>query len=218
MSFSYAKNSGINIFENISFNIRQGEKVAIVGANGAGKTTLSHLILGLKKASGGRISYQGDGKDFEKNSIYYFPQRNFLYHDNLYDYLGLNSDKEEHLKTLFSRSLFKWIPSFFSSGLHASLEYLSEPLGLDKLQTLEMARLALSDKKIFVLDEPTAYVNAEVERQFSKLLSDKMDSNSTLILFTGRKNLLELVDRIIFIDSGKVAFNGPADEFMLLTS
>lgn len=212
VSFSYDKDAQGSGVTNISFEILHGEKVAIVGANGAGKSTISKLLLGLLSPASGKISYRGENSP--SKSVYYFPQKNFFYHETLFDYLGGKVVNQERLKSILSLPFLTWIGQFFKGGIYSSVRQSSQTLGADKLQMLEMARMALSEKKILVLDEPTAYVNANVELEFSKIVQSKLNADSTLILLTNRSNLLHLVDRVIFIDGGKIVFDGSVETFM----
>ncbi len=216
LGFSFEEKSGRKVLDDVSFDIGAGEKVAIVGAGGSGKTTISRLLLGLMEPTNGRISF--NSSDYPRFSAlreetYYFPQKNFFYYDTLFEYFG--SIDEERLKKALSLPFMKWVPQVFTGGVYAPVSAVAG-VSVDKMQMLEMCRLAVSDKKFFFLDEPTAFVGSNVEKQFCSILSEKLDGTSTLVLFTGRSNMLHLVDRVIFLEEGKIAFDGPRDKFLSL--
>ncbi|WP_273793883.1 ATP-binding cassette domain-containing protein [Brucella anthropi] len=218
LGFSFEEKSGRKVIEDISFDIGLGEKVAIVGAGGSGKTTISRLLLGLIEPTSGRISF--NSTDYPRFSVlrdetYYFPQKNFFYYDTLFEYFGSSDD--ERLKTALSLPFMKWVPQVFTGGIYTPLNNVAG-VSVDKMQMLEMCRLVVSDKKLFFLDEPTAFVGSNVEKQFCSILSEKLDDASTLVLFTGRSNMLHLVDRVIYLEDGKIAFDGSQPDFISLLS
>ena len=217
VDFLYDSSARTNLLNDINFKIRPGERIAIVGGYHSGKTTICRLLLGLIKPSKGTVLCPENNWDCFKQSSFYFPQNNFLYHDNLYDYFGCTDKNIEQLKKVLSLPFLQWIPSFFKGGLHGSITDTSETISLDKLQMLEICRFAISSKNMLVLDEPTAFVNPYVESEFSKIVKQKLSDEKTLILFTGRANLLHLVDRVIFIDGGRVAFDGDTQSFLSLS-
>ncbi|WP_273793171.1 ATP-binding cassette domain-containing protein [Brucella anthropi] len=214
IEFSFEEKSGRKVLDNISFDIRLGEKVAIVGAGGSGKTILSRLLLGLIEPTRGRISFNSKNHprvSALREDTYYFPQRSFLYSDTLFEYFGCND--EEKLKKVLSLPFMRWLPQTFAGGMYARLDTASG-VSVDKMQMLEMCRFSVSEKNFWLLDEPTAFVGASVEKQFCSIMSERLQPSTTLLLFTGRSNMLHLVDRVIFIEDGRIAFDGSREKFL----
>jgi len=214
VDFAYEKSLGRKVLENISFDIRCGEKIAIVGAGGSGKTTLSRLLLGLMEPNRGRISFNCDKYDriaALREDTYYFPQKNFFYHDNLFEYFDCTD--EERLKKNLSAPFMNWLPQTFTGGIYSSVDTALN-ISVDKMQMLEMCRFSLCNKSVWLFDEPSAFVGASVEKQFCSMITEKIRPSTTMLIFTGRSNLLHLVDRVIFLENGRVAFDGSSEKFI----
>lgn len=212
LTFSYGPD--VPLFSEISFRITHGEKVAIVGGEGVGKSTLLSLLLGVVSPSSGKVHRNifKNGKD----SLYYFPQKISAYADTLYTYLNSEgSIDDDKIKEVLSLPFLWWISAEFRSGIHSPVSEHFNTLRADRVQMLEMARALLSSSNIYVMDEPTAYVNSEIEGMFCNLLKNKLSDDDTLVFFTNRIKLLEQVDRIIVLENGKITFDGSRQDFLL---
>ena len=206
--------------QNVSFSIKEGEKVAIIGRVGSGKSTLEKLILALYEPNDGEILLDGlnskqiDPSDLRRN-IGYVPQD--IYHffgtvrNNLF--LGDYDVGEEEIKRALD-----------ISGVNDFIR--SNPMGLDmqvgeggtnlsggQRQALAIARAVLRNPSIFLMDEPTAMMDQESERNFVLKLNQLLQAEKkTAIFITHRAPILSIVDRIIVVNQGKIMLDGPRDE------
>lgn len=183
LSFTY--NTGQGVLKNINVDLKIGDVLCIVGASGSGKTTLLKIILGLLSPTSGSVEIDGrilvpeEVLDFARQNVVYIPQSCFLLSTNLLENVGLGLNEEEIDSELVKTALDK-------VGL--SDLYLESHLGLKRLvgdsgrflsggqkHRLALARVIYFDKKIIILDEPTAALDlamtnaiGELIREFSK--------------------------------------------------
>lgn len=201
--------------------IRAGEKVGILGPVGSGKSTLSKLLTGLYAPTRGSVYL--DGLDVQQISrsllsekIAYCAQETKLFSGTLRQNLsvgipGLNDD-------LILGACRK-------TGLESFLR--SHPMGLDlpiaeggagvsggQKQLVNITRLLLMKPDVWVLDEPTASLDAQAEQCCLKALRDVISTEQTLILITHKPELLSMVDRLVILVGGKLAIDGPRDEVL----
>lgn len=207
--------------QNVSFKINPGEKVALLGTLGSGKTTIEKLILGFYKPKSGAILIDGtdlhqiDPADLRAN-ISYIPQDVFLFGGTIRQNIMLGGEEVDDSTLLKAATL---------AGVH---DFVSKhPLGYDipvgeggtelsggQKQTIAIARALVRDPSIFLFDEPTAMMDIASENAFLIRLKDILKEHKTLVLITHRASLLALVDRIIVVNNGQIAFDGPKDEIL----
>jgi len=216
VSFHYPNTEKMALYP-FSLNIEPGEKVAIIGRNGSGKTTFAKLILGLYKPVLGSIRYDGlhqgqiHPSDLRSN-IGYLPQDITLFHGTVKDNILFGTRQVTEYQLLRAVQL---------SGVHLFTDVASEGLDLQvgeggitlsrgQRQAVALARAILSDPQVLLLDEPTASLDARAEKQFIKSMKQTV-KNRSLLLITHKMHLLQLVDRIIVLDKGKVVGNGPKE-------
>ncbi len=217
--FSYpdAQKGALN---KMSFKIKAGEKVGIIGKNGSGKTTIEKMILGLYEPSEGSILIDGidinqiDPVDLRKN-IGYVPQ----------DVVLFNGTVKENIvykyPAIDDASILK------AARLSGTDEFVNaHPLGFDmpvyergdgisggQRQSIAIARAFLLDSPIMILDEPTNSLDNTTEAKIKKLLEQNL-KNKTVILVTHKSSLLSLVERLIVVDNGKVVLDGERNKVL----
>ncbi|MGX7004765.1 ATP-binding cassette domain-containing protein [Caballeronia sp. KNU42] len=207
------------LLRGIDLHILPGEKVAIIGAPASGKSTLAHILLGLMPPDHGQVRYNGQrltGRRVEALSYqtHYVGQDGMLLGDTLGEYLCAETpETDEACVAALSRAPLQWLPPMLPDGLHTRFDKMPARLTAAQRQALAMARLALTERPIWLLDEPTANLDGQTEKAFIELAKDKMTSTTTVVLLTDRGNLLSLVDRVIVLSEGTVAFDGSRDEF-----
>jgi ATP-binding cassette, subfamily C, bacterial LapB len=200
-----------------SINIKPGEKVAIIGRNGSGKTTLAKLILGLYKPTLGSIRYDGlhqeqiHPSDLRAN-IGYLPQDITLFHGTIKDNIlfGTRQVTEYQLLRAAQLSGVCTFTDLESEGLDMQVGEGGITLSRGQRQAVALARAILNDPQILLLDEPTASLDARAEKQFIHSIKQTI-KNRSLLLITHKMHLLQLVDRIIIIDQGKIVANDKKD-------
>lgn len=211
VQFQYGeKNPVLNITQ---FAVKPGENVAILGMNGSGKTTLLKVISGLFDFSQGEFSIDGldarliDPYDLRRN-IGYLPQEVKLFAGTLRENLtfgSLRSSDEKILSALNFAGLSDLIRKD-PKGLDLLIEDGGAGLSLGQRQCVGLARLFLQDPQIVLLDEPTASLDQNLERKVIERLQLWLKGR-TCVMSTHRVQPLELVDRIIVLQDGKIVLD-----------
>lgn len=214
VSFHYPNVEKMALYP-FSLNIKPGEKVAIIGRNGSGKTTLAKLILGLYKPTLGSIRYDGlhQGQIHPsdlRNNIGYLPQDITLFHGTVKDNIlfGTRQVTEYQLLRAVQQSGVSLFTDLSSEGLDLQVGEGGITLSRGQRQAVALARAILSDPQILLLDEPTSSLDARAEKQFINSMKQTVKDRS-LLLITHKMHLLQLVDRIIVLENGKIVGNGP---------
>lgn len=217
VSFSYP-NDEREVLRGVSFKIQPGERVAILGRNGSGKTTLEKLIAGLYQASSGSVLMddidirQLDPAELRRN-IGYVSQDVNLFYGSLRDNITLGvpeASDEQLLEAVRLAGLGEFINTH-PAGLAMPVGERGELLSGGQRQSVTLARALLRDPSILLFDEPTGAMDHSSEEDFKRAMKD-YSSNRTLVVITHRTSLLELVERIIVIDAGKIVADGPKEQ------
>ena len=219
MSFTYPNAKHTSLYE-MSINIKEGEKVAIIGHNGSGKTTLAKLLLGLYQPTQGNIKFDGlnhqqiHPSDLRRN-IGYVPQDIILFHGTIRDNIlfGTRQVTEYQLIQAVQLSGVNVFTDNDTEGLDQQVGENGGTLSRGQRQSIALARAILNSPQILLLDEPTASLDARAEKQFIKSINLTAESR-TLLLITHKMDLLKMVDRIIVLDKGKLLLDGPKDSVL----
>jgi len=203
----------------MTFTIKPGEKVGIIGATGAGKSTIQKLLCGLLSPQKGRIYL--DGSDVEtihpvelRHNIAMMPQEPYLFDATLKENLELGGriSKRRMLEVLEQTGL----DSLLQNGSVAETFKTGERganLSVGQRHLVSLARVLLSDAPVVVLDEPTTGLDTGLERRLVERLSKTLH-DKTLIVVTHRFAALDLVDRLIVVDKGRIVLDGPKAEVL----
>ncbi|MGJ8680126.1 type I secretion system permease/ATPase [Paraglaciecola sp.] len=205
------------VLQPMSIDIKQGEKIAIVGRNGSGKTTLAKLLLGLYQPTDGSIRFDGlnhqqiHPSDLRRN-IGYLPQDITLFHGTIRDNIlfGTKQVTEYQLIRAVQLSGVNAFTDKDSLGLDQQVGEGGSTLSRGQRQSIALARAILNTPQILLLDEPTASLDARAEQQFKQSIS-ATSKDRTLLLITHKTELLSLVDRILVLDNGKLVLDGPKE-------
>jgi ATP-binding cassette subfamily B protein len=215
------------VLRDVDLTIRPGEKIALVGHNGAGKTTLIKLLSRLYDPTEGVILLDGiDVRDIDplelRQKIGVIFQDFVRYHLPASENIGFGQIEAAH-------HMEKIVEAARKSGAHAMIEDLPDgyqtmlgrwfhgghELSLGQWQRIALARAFMRDAEILVLDEPTASLDAQTEyeifRHFQELTAGKM-----AILISHRFSTVRMADRIVVIESGRIAEMGSHQELLRL--
>ena len=217
VSFRYPNEERVAL-RDVSFTIKPGEHVAILGRIGSGKTTIERLILGLYQPSDGSILLDGiDSRQIDpaelRRNVGYVPQDVTLFYGTLRDNIVMAApmaDDETILRAVNASGLNRFIDSH-PRGLAMQVGERGESLSGGQRQSVAIARAVINDAPILLLDEPTGSMDHSTEEDTKEKLSN-IAKGKTMIVVTHRTSLLELVDRIIIMDSGKIVADGPKDQ------
>ena len=217
--FSYPNQSG-RALNGVSFSIKPGEKIAILGKNGSGKTSVLRLLMDYYAAEEGRILLDGvdirqiDVSDVRHN-ISYLPQNPNLFVGSIRDNIQLSNpllDESAFMQLLEDTTLTELIQSQ-DKGLDLQVGELGGHLSGGQRQMVALAAALANDGNLVLMDEPTAAIDRAAENHFLVRMKERL-ANKTLILSTHKPELLALVERIIILDDGKVAIDGPRDQVL----
>ena len=207
-----------DVLQDISFTIHPGESVGIVGKTGAGKTALVDLLLRTYNVPDGTLFV--DGKDVNTLSIHsvraacaYVPQDNFLFSDTIAHNIGFGVDDASPEMIDHAASLADVRDNIvdFKDGYETVLGERGVTVSGGQKQRISIARALLKDAPILILDDSVSAVDTRTE----KIILDNLKSsraNKTTLLIAHRISTVERLDKIIFLDDGKIEAVGPHDE------
>lgn len=205
---------------NVSLRIHAGEKVGIIGRIGSGKSTLHKLILGLYHADQGAVQIDGvdlrqlDPAELRRN-IGYVSQDITLFYGSLRDNLRMGMPlAEDHalIKAAEAAGLAEFINTH-PVGFDMMVGERGETLSGGQRQGIGLARALLRNAPILLMDEPTGAMDHSTEDLIKKNLAAGM-RDKTVLIVTHRNSLLDLVDRLIVIDAGRILADGPKERII----
>ncbi len=196
------------VLHNISFTIKEGNKVTIAGKTGVGKTTIANILMRLYPITSGKIKI-GD-KNIEKiriedirKNISYISQTPYLLNDTLKNNITLGEETitNEQIETAAEEIGFKKVFDKFKKGLDQNIE--KNQLSYGELQMIAFLRAILHKANIYIFDEPTSNIDLKTEDRIQKLI-DNITKESTVIIIAHRKSTIENSDKIIYLKDGQV--------------
>ena len=194
----------IQALKGISFDVNQGEIVALIGANGAGKTTTLHTVTGLLSARSGHIMYEGT--DITKVPGYKLSTLTVLQNLKLGAYT--RKDKAEMDATL--NMIYQRFPRL--------KERVNQPAGTlsgGEQQMLAMGRALMSHPKLIVLDEPSMGLSPiYVNEVFDIIQSINRDGVTVLLVEQNAKKALSIANQAYVLETGKIVLSGDAKQLM----
>lgn len=209
VSFSYQNNE---VIKDVSFEIKKGEKVAIVGINGSGKTTLVNLLLGNYLPTKGKVLYDGiSTQDSNENILHqnqsYVQQNVMRYNLSLQDNLSFGNYSSELDKRISNLDLN--LPKTTLLGL----DFGGVDLSGGQWQRISIERSFYKNADIYVLDEPTSAIDPLKETKLYEEF-DAETKDKTSIIITHRLGAIRLANKIIVMESGKIVEQGTHNELL----
>lgn len=209
----------IQAIKGISFEVNEGEVIALIGANGAGKTTTLHTITGLLQPKAGSIIF--DGKDITKIPAHkivslgmaHVPEGRRVFAElTVYENLKMGAytrkDKEEIAQTL--EMVYKRFPR-----LEERKNQLAGTLSGGEQQMLAMGRALMSHPKIIVMDEPSMGLSPIFVNEIFNIIQEVSKSGTTVLLVEqNAKKALSIADRAYVLETGKIVLEGDAEVLM----
>jgi ATP-binding cassette subfamily C protein LapB len=216
VAFSYPA-SETQSLRGISFKVKPGEHVAILGRVGSGKSTLEKLAMGLYQPTEGEVLIDGidlrqlDPREY-RQAIGYVAQDVTLFHGTLRDNLSLahrGLTDAALLKAVERAGLADFV-NRHPSGFDMAISERGDSVSGGQRRCIGLARALVHEPNILLLDEPTGSMDNSTEKTVIENLKTFIDGR-TMVVVTHRNALLELVDRIIVVDSGRIVADGPRD-------
>lgn len=217
VSFSYPE-AEEKALTKVSFKIKAGEHVALLGRMGSGKTTIHKLILGLYQPTEGAILIDGiDSRQIDpaelRRCVGYVQQDTHLFYGTMRDNLTITSPHADDAAVLAAAHT-GGIDEFVNAhpkGFDLLVGERGETLSGGQKQGVGIARALLGRSVIVLLDEPTSAMDHSTEELVKKRLMEAT-AGKTAVLITHRSTLFDMADRLIVIDSGRLVADGPKDQ------
>lgn len=217
---TFAYEEGKNVLENISFDVKAGESIALVGPTGAGKSTIVNLISRFYNITEGAVTV--DGHDISKVTLHSLRaqmgimlQDSFIFSGNILDnirYGKLDATEEEIIKASKTVCAHDFI-SRMEEGYQTPVNERGSALSQGQRQLISFARTLLSNPKILILDEATSSIDAKTERLLQKGLQELLKGRTSFII-AHRLSTIKNCDRIMYIDNGGIVECGSHDELI----
>lgn len=218
VTFSYEKDRPI--LKNVSFKVKPGESVALVGPTGAGKSTIVNLVSRFYNIDSGKILI--DGVDISKvtlkslrSQMGIMLQDSFIFSGTIADnirYGKLDATDEEIKKassTVCADSFISKMPEGYETEVHERGSTLSQ----GQKQLISFARTLISDPSILVLDEATSSIDVQTERALQIGLNAMLEGRTSFII-AHRLSTIKNCDKIMYIDDGRIVESGSHEELM----
>ncbi|MBQ6099372.1 MAG: ABC transporter ATP-binding protein [Methanobrevibacter sp.] len=218
VSFGYTPNE--KVIDNLTFSVKKGEKIAIVGETGAGKTTIVKLLMRFYDINKGSIRIDGvDIEEYDKHSLRSIVgmvlQDSWLFSDTITNnirYGNLDATDEEVVeaaKNVYADNFIRQLPQGYDTELNEDTDNISH----GQKQLLTIARTILSKKEILILDEATSSVDTRTEKLIQKAM-DRLMENRTSFIIAHRLSTIKNADKIIVIENGKIIEQGTHEELL----
>jgi subfamily B ATP-binding cassette protein MsbA len=217
VSFAYEADKS-PVLRDISFDVKPGETVALVGHSGAGKSTLVSLLLKLYVPQSGRITL--DGNDLNalnhawlRQQISIVSQDIFLFNDTFENNIkyGRPDASREDVETAAKKAHIHEFIVTLPQGYETLIGERGTKLSVGQRQRVSIARAFLKNTPLIILDEPTSASDPGPERHLKESLGELMRDRTTFII-SHRMSLTEIADRVIAIENGQVAQIGTHEE------
>lgn len=220
VSFGYRPNE--KIIKNLSFTVKKGKKIAIVGETGAGKTTIVKLLMRFYDINSGSIKIDGvDIDEYDKNSlrshIGMVLQDSWLFSDTItnnirYGDLDANNDEVvDAASQVYADNFIRQLSEGYESRLNEDTDNISH----GQKQLLTIARTILSKKEVLILDEATSSVDTRTEKLIQKAMDNLMEGKTSFII-AHRLSTIRNADNIIVIENGEIIEHGSHEELLKL--
>lgn len=217
---TFAYDPGLNILENISFDVAAGESIALVGPTGAGKTTVVNLISRFYNLTGGRILI--DGQDIAeitlkslRSQMGIMLQDSFIFSGTILDnirYGRPDATEQEVIAAAKAVCADDFIREF-DQGYLTEVNERGSKLSQGQRQLISFARTLLANPRILILDEATSSIDAQTERLLQKGLNELLKGRTSFII-AHRLSTVKNCDRIMYVSNKGIAESGSHDELI----
>ena len=217
VDFSYGQSK---ILDKISFTIKKGQSVALVGSSGSGKTTIANLLNGFYNSNSGSISIDGmEISSITRESLYknisIVTQESILFNDTIMNNIrigDLDSIDEDIVNAAKEANAHEFILEQ-SEKYDTNIGDYGGKLSGGQKQRLTIARAMLKSPSILILDEATSSLDSESEKKIQDAI-DKLMVDKTSLIIAHKFSTIKKCDKIILIDKGRILAEGTHDELI----
>ena len=217
---TFAYEAGKEVLKNLSFTVKPGESVALVGPTGAGKSTIVNLISRFYNVNQGRVLI--DGQDISQVTLHSLRsqmgimlQDSFIFSGTIEDnirYGKLDATEEEIVKASRTVCADEFIRRF-SEGYQTEVKERGNLLSQGQKQLISFARTLLSDPSILVLDEATSSIDVQTERALQQGLNAMLQGRTSFII-AHRLSTIKNANCILYVDKGSILEHGNHEELL----
>lgn len=208
------------ILKGLSFTLNKGESIALVGITGSGKTTVIQLLMRFYDFHKGSIKINGiDIREYSLDSIRkqfsIVLQDPLIFSGTLADNISLyqSTISKKELNNAVDRANLRTYLNHYPAGLNHKLTERGGSLSIGEMQLVSLARAIAQKRPIFILDEATANIDSETERQIQDAL-EKILENKTALVIAHRLSTIKDVDRILVLHQGVLSESGTHQELI----
>jgi ATP-binding cassette subfamily B protein len=219
VTFAYPNGSGVPAIKDLSFSMREGESLAIIGPTGSGKSTIAWLLLRFYDIDSGEILINDNNiKELDitsvRNAIAIVPQKPMLFSGSVAENIswGNNKGTEHMIKEAAAKAQASFIDKM-PEGYHSILGSSAVNISGGQKQRISIARGILKQASVLILDDATSALDAVTEAKVRDNLNSK-DTNQTIITITQRCGTAMFADKILVMDNGRKVGYGTHDELM----
>ncbi|MEX2484667.1 MAG: ABC transporter transmembrane domain-containing protein [Brumimicrobium sp.] len=223
VSFNYPERPDMEVLKNLSFDVKKGEKIALVGSSGAGKSTVAAILQRFYQPINGE--YTIDDHKVENISLEHLrgimalvPQEVILFSGTIKENILFGkpeASKEEVYEAAKKANAFDFIESF-PEGFETEVGDRGIQLSGGQKQRIAIARAILKDPIILILDEATSALDTESEKLVQDAL-DRLMENRTSFIIAHRLSTIRKADKILVLDKGQIVEQGKHDELMSIS-
>ena len=219
VKFTYP-DSGIEALKNVSFSVKAGESIAIIGTTGSGKSTIANLLCRMYDVSEGEVKIDEISiKDYSlstvRGNIGYVPQDVFLFSETIADNIAFGNQKltEEQIRQASDYADLTENIDRFPKGFQTMLGERGITLSGGQKQRVSIARAIAREPKILIMDDCLSAVDTKTENSILNSMKKIMVGRTTVII-SHRVSSAQLADKIIVLDDGNIVEQGSHDELM----
>lgn len=221
VQFTYP-DSGIEALKDVSFSVKAGESIAIIGTTGSGKSTIANLLCRMYDTTAGEVSIDGIPiKDYSlstvRGNIGYVPQDVFLFSETIADNIAFGNQKltDAQIRQASDHADLTENIDRFPKGFQTMLGERGITLSGGQKQRVSIARAIAREPKILIMDDCLSAVDTKTENSILNSMKKIMVGRTTVII-SHRVSSAQLADKIIVLDDGKIVEQGSHDELMKL--
>lgn len=211
---------GTPVLKDVTFSIKSGEIVAVIGHTGAGKTTMANLLMKFYEPTKGKIAIDGvDIKRVKRSSlrrfVSYIPQETYLFPGTIVANIKVvkpDATDEEVMEVCRKLGIHKFIEKL-PNGYYTDVGEIGKRLSLGEKQLIAIARAMLKDSRIVIFDEALSSVDAETENMIKSALRELLKGRTGIVI-AHRLSIARDCDRILVLSDGRVVEYGTFEELM----